>query len=154
MWYKFTDHAETRHAGIALAVLLSAALSLPAHSAEIWKIDPAKSKFSSDTATLSIARDAKGLNQTAGKVIVISKGNVYLVTGAAASNGSGLKLADYSHMANGKAVLIGTNARSADPCGFRCMQGAAEPRMTVTFKTVNPEGQQVKDMLAYNEPKQ
>jgi hypothetical protein len=34
------------------------------------------------------------------------------------------------------------------------MQGAAEPHMTVTFKTVNPEGQQVKDMLAYNEPKQ
>jgi hypothetical protein len=152
MWYKFTNHVETRHAGIALAALLSAALSLPAHSAEIWKVDPAKSKFSSDTATLSIERDGQGLNPTAGKIIVISKGNVYLVTGAVAANSSSLKLADYSHMKDGSAVLIGINARSEDPCGFRCMSGAPEPRRTVTFRTVNPSGQQVKDMFAYNVP--
>ena len=52
MWYKFTNRFETRHAGLALAVLLSAALSLPANAAEIWKVNFAKSTFSSGSNTL------------------------------------------------------------------------------------------------------
>jgi hypothetical protein len=140
-------------AALVLSVALPQAGFAVTSDAGIWNVDPAQSKFSSDSATLTIKR-AGGVNPTAGAAIVISKGNVYLVTNASASNSSGLKLADYTNMKDGRAVLIGTHAQSADHCGLRCIQGAPDPRMTVTFKTVNGGGQQIKDMLAYNGPKQ
>jgi hypothetical protein len=57
-------------------------------------------------------------------------------------------------MKDGKAVLIGTNAQSADHCGFRCQSGLPDNRMTVTFKAVDGRAQQINDMLALGGPKQ
>jgi hypothetical protein len=51
-------------------------------------------------------------------------------------------------------VLIGTNAQSADHCGFRCQSGLPDNRMTVTFKAVDGRAQQINDMLALGGPKQ
>ena len=71
------------------------------------------------------------------------------MTGAAASDSKGVKLVDYAGMVrDGKAVLIGTNARSTDHCGFRCQTGLPDPRLTLTFTAVNAAGQQINDMLA------
>jgi hypothetical protein len=116
-----------------------------------WKVDPAKSKFSSGFATLSLER-VEGVNSTSGSLIFISKGNVYL-TGTAASNSSGLKLAD-TGMKDGKAVLIGTYAQSMDLCGLRCQTGGRIRLITVTFRAVDPEGKLINDMLAYGGQKQ
>ena len=61
----------------------------------------------------------------------------------------GLQPAEYARMTKeGSAVLIGTNARPADPCGFRCQGGLAELRMTLTFSPVEGAGPQINDMLA------
>ena len=61
----YTNRFETRYAGIALTVLLSTALSLPAHAAEIWKVNLAKSTFSSGSNTLVLER-ASGKASTQG----------------------------------------------------------------------------------------
>jgi len=140
----------------ALATLVLATVSSHATFAGtldsgIWEVNSAQSSFNSSSATLTLER-ANGLSPARGPAIVIFKGNIYLVRGATASNGSALKLADYANTKDGKSVLIGTQVRSEDPCSFRCIQGAQERRMTVTFSTVNG-GQQIRDMLAYNGPK-
>jgi hypothetical protein len=56
-------------------------------------------------ATLTIER-VGGVNPTAGRFILISKGSVYLVTGA--SDSKGVQPVDYTNMSAGKGVLIGT----------------------------------------------
>jgi hypothetical protein len=123
-------------------------LAFAASEAGIWKVDPAKSKFNASSATLTIKR-ADGANSTGGKFIVISGAGVYLVTGSSASDSKGLKPVDFSRMTQtGEAVLIGTNPRSMDPCGFACRAGLPERTRTVTFKVVNRGEQQIKDMLA------
>ncbi len=120
----------------------------------VWKVDPAKSKFNSGFATITIERSG-GVNPAAGSFILISKGSVYLMTGAAASDIKGVKQVDYTGMMrDGKAVLIGTNARSADYCGFRCQSGLPDNRVTLTFKAVEGKGPQINDMLALGGPKQ
>ena len=117
--------------------------------AGLWKVHPEKSKMGSDSATLAIERVA-GVNPTSGRFVVVSKGNVYLVASAADAYGdNGVKLVDYaSMMRSGKAVLIGTNARSTGLCGFRCQGGRSEPHITLTFKAVNTGRQAIKQMLA------
>ena len=141
------------------ALVLAAALpqaGFAAASSDLgtWKVDVAKSNFHSGFATLTIDR-AGGVNPTAGSFIVISKGSVYLVTGAAASDSKGVKPVDYTNMSAGKGVLIGTNAQSADHCGFRCQIGLVDSRpMTLTFKAADGAGQQINDMLAYDGQKQ
>jgi hypothetical protein len=134
---------------LALAAALpQAGLAATASDDGIWRVDAAKSNFSSGSATLTLER-AESANPAAGSFIVISKGSVYRVTGATANDGKGVQQVDYALMTReGKAVLIGTNARSADLCGFRCQGGLPEPRMTVTFRAVNGAGQQINDMLA------
>ena len=141
-------------AALVLAAALPQAGFAAASDVGIWKVDPAKSNFSSGNATLTIQR-AGGVNPAAGSFIVISKGSVYLVTGAAASDGKGVQPVDYTKMSAGKGVLIGTNARSADRCGFRCQIGLPDSRpMTLTFKAVDGAGKQINDMLAYDGQKQ
>ena len=135
-------------AALVLAAALPQAGFAATSDAGLWKVNPAKSNFSSGSATLTIERVGDA-NPATGSFIVISNGSVYRVTGATAYDGKGVQQVDYPRLAReGKAVLIGTNARSADLCGFRCQGGLPEPRMTVTFKAVNGAGQQVNDMLA------
>ena len=133
------------------ALLLGAALpqaALAADSYGIWKVDAAKSSFNSGSATLSIER-VSDASPGAGTVIVVSKGNVYLVTGATAYDSRGIKQVDYARMATqGKAVLIGKNARSRDVCGFRCQGGLPEPKISLSFRPVSGADQHLNDMLA------
>ncbi len=121
--------------------------------AVLWRVDAAKSTFGSGVVTLSTAR-AGGVNTGAGSFIVISKGDVYLVKGAAAEVRNSLKQITYTNIKDGSVVLIGTKARSLDYCGFRCIQGAVESTMTVTFKTVNATGKQINDMIAFGGQRQ
>src|SRR5262245_42463226 len=79
------------------ALLLGAALpqaALAAQSDGIWKVDAAKSSFNSGSATLSMER-VSDANPGAGAFIVVSKGNVYLVTGATAYDSRGIQRIDY-----------------------------------------------------------
>ena len=137
---------------ILAALVLAAALPQVAFAAPsdagIWKVNPAQSKSRAGSVTLTIER-LNGVNATAGSFIVISKGSVYLLTGAAASYGKGLKQVDYDRMTNdGKAVLIGMNVRSTGQCGFRCQGGLLESRLTLTFNAASGARQQINDMLA------
>jgi hypothetical protein len=133
---------------LVACVLAVPQLAFAASEAGVWKVDPAKSKFNASSATLTIQR-ADGANATGGRFIVISGAGVYLVTGSSASDSKGLKPVDFSRMTQtGEAVLIGTNPRSLDPCGFKCRAGLPEPVRTVTFKVVNRGEQQIRDMLA------
>ena len=138
--------------------LLAAALPQAGFAANsdvgVWKIDPAHSKFNSGLATITIERSG-GVSPAAGRFVAISNGSVYLMTGAAASDFTGVKLVDYTGMMkDGKAVLIGTNAHSTDLCGFRCQSGLPDNRLTLTFKAVDGRGQQINDMLALDRLKQ
>ena len=139
---------------LVLAAALPQAGFAAASDVGIWKVDAAKSKLNSGNATLTIER-AGAVNPAAGSFIVISKGSVYLVTGAAANDSKGVKPVDYTNMSAGKSVLIGTNAQSADHCGFRCQIGLVDSRpMTLTFRAADGAGQQINDMLAYDGRKQ
>jgi hypothetical protein len=145
MWSKFANQFETRHAGIALVVLLSAALSLPANAADIWKINYEKSKFSSGSNTLVLERGSgqatsQSMNPkrdpSASTFLVISDGKVYLATDEAASDVSssnGVRKVNYTLWRDMKLVQIGYNARSTDYCGFSCQSGQPDKRMTLTF---------------------
>jgi hypothetical protein len=138
----YSKRFETRHAVIALSVLLSTALSLPAHAAEIWKVDLAKSTFSSGSNTLVLERasgkagiDAKA-NPASGTFLVISNGNIYLAADESASDATsstGVRTVDYTGWKDMKLVQIGEKVRSADYCGFRCQSGLPDSRMTLTF---------------------
>ena len=130
------------------AALPQAGLAATGSDDGLWKVNAAKSSFRYGSATLTIER-AKVANPAAGSFIVIIKGSVYRVTGATAKDGKRVRQVDYANMAKeGKAVLIGTNVRSAGLCGFRCQGGLPEPRMTLTFRAVIGAGQQINDMLA------
>ena len=66
---------------LALAAALpQAGLAAPTSDDGIWRVDAAKSNFSSGSATLTLDR-AESVNPAAGSFIVISKGSVYRVTG-------------------------------------------------------------------------
>ena len=153
MTCKFTTRFETRYAAIALAALFSAALSLSAQAAEVWKVNFEKSKFSSDSNTLVLDRangkattqgvDEKG-NPTASTLLIVSHGRIYLAMDEATYNAThnGVRTVDYPSMPGMKLVQIGENVRSKDYCGFRCQSGLPDTRMTVTFtaKGVDPRG--------------
>lgn len=135
-------------AALVLALALPQAGFAASSDAGLWKVNPAKSKFNSGSATLTMER-VQSVSSNAGSFIVISQGGVYVVTGAAASDSKGLKKVDYTRMArDGKAVLIGTKVRSTDHCGFACQRGLSERHLTLTFKAVNGAEQQINDMLA------
>src|SRR6266581_187163 len=94
-----TNRFDTRHAVLALTVLMSAAFSLPANAAEIWKINMAKSTFSAGANTLVLER-ASGKathdievkdNSGVGTFLVISNGNIYLAADEAAYDPSGTR---------------------------------------------------------------
>jgi hypothetical protein len=137
-------------AAIVLATAFSqAGFAQDTTAAGVWKVDPAKSSFGSGSATLTLERTGTA-NSAVGSFIVVSKGNVYRVTGAAASAGYSVKPAAYSLTTGGQAVLIGTKARSADHCSLLCQSGLSDRRMTLTFKAVDASGQQISDMLALN----
>ena len=140
-------------AALILTTAIPQAGSAAGSDAVLWRIDPAKSTFGSGVVTLSTKR-ADGVNAGAESFIVVSKGNVYLVKGAAAEVRNSLKQISYTNIKDGSVVLIGTKARSLDYCGFRCIQGAVESTMTVTFKTVNASGKQINDMIALGGPRQ
>ena len=161
MTCKFTTRFETRYAAIVLAALFSAALSLPAHATEVWKVNFEKSKFSSSSNTLVLDRDngkanAKGVdekgNPTANKLLIVSHGRIYLAMDEATYNTThnGVRTVDYPSMPGIKLVQIGDNVRSTGYCGFRCQSGLPDRNMTVTFtaKGVDPRGD-ISTILAF-----
>lgn len=137
-------------AALALTAAFShAGLAAPS-DAGIWRVDPTKSKMREGYTTLAIER-VQNSNPGAGKFIVISGQQVYLVTGPMAQNGSGVRPVDYTSMVrDGNAVLIGTGARAKEHCGFHCRAGLPEPKLTVTFRTAGGVQHHIEDMLAYN----
>ena len=148
-----TNRFETRHAGIALTVLLSAALSLPANAAEIWKVDLAKSTFGSGANTLVLERASGKATQgmelkgtpAPGTFLVISNGKIYLAADESASDATsstGVRTVDYTAWKDMKLVQIGDKVRSADYCGFACQSGLPDRRMTLTFTAKGDRPQQ------------
>ena len=164
---KFTNRRVTLSAGVVLSVLLGAALSLPAHAAEIWTVNVAKPKFGTSASTLVLERnngrsaasaaDAKG-NPSASTFLIISSGKLYLATddADAASSGNGVKTVDYSRWRGMKFVQIGDRVRSADSCGFSCQSGLNQSaviasHMTLTFTGKNVDaGRQMSTTLVFD----
>ena len=158
----YINRFETRYAGIALTVLLGAALSLPAQAAEIWKVDLAKSTFSSGSNTLVLERvsgkappqsiDAK--NPNAGTFLVISNGKIFLAADDgtyATSSGNGVRTVDYTGWKDMKLVQIGDKVRSADHCRFACQAGLPDRNMTLTFTAkVDDVAKRMSDVLVLN----
>jgi hypothetical protein len=148
---RFSNAARHTLISALTAFALSAALpqmALAAGSDGIWKIDAAKSNFSSGSATLSLRRVTQP-TPGAGGFIVVNRGNVYLVTGATAYDSRDIQKVDYDLMATqGTAKLIGTAARSRDVCGFRCQSGLPESKITLSFKPVAGNGPHINEMLA------
>jgi len=139
-----------------LLAFSQAALAQGTSLAGTWTIDAAKSNFNAGSASLSMARGASGMDKASGPFLVVSDdGNVYLATGAemreAAS--SVIKSAGYSHMETGKMMLIGTNARRDDVCGFRCQSGLMERSLTLRFTSVDGAEHLMGEMLAYKASK-
>ena len=153
MTCKFTTRLETRYAAIALAALFSAAMSLSAHAAEVWKVNFEKSKFSSGSNTLVLDRDngkattqgvdEKG-NPSASTFLIVSNGGIYLAMDEATYNAThnGVRTVAYPGMPGMKLVQIGYNVRYTNYCGFRCQSGFTDSRITVTFaaKGIDPRG--------------
>ena len=52
-----------------------------------------------------------------------------------------------------KMLLIGTNARRDDVCGFRCQSGLMERSLTLRFSSVDGAEHLMGEMLAYKAPK-
>jgi len=152
-----TNHSQVHRliiAGVA-AFAMSAALPHEAFAAPavgIWKVDPSKSKYNANSATLTLRRVQSGSAGT-GNFVVISGLGVYRMIGPAhAADTAGLKQVDFqTMMRTGEAVLIGTYPRSNDICGFACSHGLSEKVRTVTFRVANKGEQQIRDMLASEE---
>jgi len=139
-------------AATALLMVSQSATAQGANLAGAWTIDPAKSSFSAGSASLSIARSGTAMDKSSGPFLVVSDaGNVYLATGESMS--SIMKVADYSHMESSKMVLIGTNARRDDFCGFRCQAGLMERSLTLRFSSVDSAEHLMGEMLAFKAPK-
>jgi hypothetical protein len=115
-----------------------------ASDAGIWKVERANSQIGPSTATLTLER-AGSVNH-ASTFMATSNGNVYLVKGAPASISN-----DLNRMKEGKALLIGTDARATAFCDYRCEEGFAEPHMTLTFNVRHGRQQQIANMLAQAE---
>jgi hypothetical protein len=137
---------------LALTAALPKAGFAATSEAGTWKVDPTKSKFAYGSATLNIHL-VEGASPAAGEFIVVSKGNVYLMTGAAGDSKDGAKPVDYTNMSAAKGVLIGTNARTTNYC-LSCQYGAPQTSVTLTFKAVDATGKQINDMIAFGGPKQ
>ncbi len=142
---KFTNPFETRYVGIALAALLSAAMSSPANADETWKVDMARSHFSAKSNTLVLHRNygkastestnAQG-KPTTGTFVVISDGKVYLATDEAATDATSCttaKTVDYARWRGMKLVQIGENVRPIGYCGFECQSGFPSNHLTLAF---------------------
>ena len=123
------------------ALVLAAALPQASTAMTAWKVDPAKSRSSSGSVTLTI-QSVGAASQASGSFIVVANGNVYRVTGPTANDGNVVQQADYARFkTQGKAVLIGTRARATNYCGANCQFGVVGPGMTLTFKPVSGAGQ-------------
>jgi hypothetical protein len=112
-----------------------------------WKIETAR--FNDRQVSLSIERDAAVAGQASGQIVVVNGSNVYLATGMDAHAMAGSKMADIAN-AGGKLVLIGTHARRADFCSFKCQYGLPERALTLRFTSVEGAEQLMGDMVAYN----
>ena len=154
---KFINQSRARHTMMASLAALILTASIPqiafaASDAGIWKVNAAKSKFNSKSTTLTIQR-VEGAAPGTDSFVVISGAGVYWVTGSKASDSAGLRPADFETMTKtGEAVLIGTHPRSLDECRFQCRAGLPEKVRTVTFRVVKTGEQQIRDMLASDDP--
>ena len=139
----YSNQLKTHFAALGSGLLLSAALSLPAHADEIWKINYAKSHFGPAANTLVL--EYKGTSQraattatpSAGSLLVIADKKVYLVTDETTasdiSSSNGVRTIDYTRWRDMKMVQVGDNVRTNYYCGFRCQSGFREIGVTLTF---------------------
>src|SRR5262245_60557611 len=132
-----------------VAVALGSALpqaSFAASYAGLWKVEKARSNPNS-TATITISRAKAGGGSATDKFLAITDTGVYVVSRASAANSGSLKPADLSQMMETSvAVLIGTQPRSNEPCGFDCRSGLTERKLTLTFNVVKDGEKQMNEM--------
>jgi hypothetical protein len=157
MWSKSSLGSPRHYGGIALTLLLSSALSLPAHAMEKWKIDLAKSHFSSGSNTLVLERDtgspAAPGKAAGGSFVVISGDKVYIARGETAFDAASgkIKTVDYNRWKDMKIVQIGEKVRTNDYCSFHCQAGHLESRRTLTFTAVGGDpSPQMRDVVVLN----
>jgi hypothetical protein len=158
MWNKPTLSAR-KYCGIALSLLLSSALSLPAHAMENWKVNMAKSHFSSGVNTLVLERDTGSPNApgkaAGGSFVVISGDKVYVAKDESAFDAASgkFKTVDYNRWRDMKIVQIGEKVRTNDYCSFHCQAGHPEPHRTLTFIAVGGDpSPRMRDIVVLNTP--
>lgn len=161
MWSKPALLSSKHYGRFALMVLLTSALSLPVHAMERWKVNMAKSHFSSGSNTLVLERDtgAPGAAATAkaaaGSFLVIAGDNVYLATDEAALDAATGKIrtVDYSRWKDMKIVRLGEKVRSDDYCSFRCQTGHPDNHRTLTFRsTAGDPSEKMNSIVVLNTP--
>jgi len=161
MWSKPTFRSTKRYGGIACILLLSSALSLPADAMEKWKINMAKSHFSSGSNTLVLERDTgpsgaalKG-NPAAGTFLVIAGDKLYVATDESAfdaATGKTIKTVDYNRWKEMKIVQLGEKVRTNDVCSFHCQSGLPDDHRTLTFRaTAGDPTPQMRSVVVLND---
>jgi hypothetical protein len=144
----FTATARRTVISTLAALVIATALPQASTAMTAWKVDPAKSRSSSSSITLTI-ESVGTASQASGSFIVVANRNVYRVTGPTASDSNVVQPAAYARLkAQGKAALIGTKARAMNNCGSNCRFGVVGPSMTLTFKPVAGAEHDINDMLA------
>ena len=162
MWFKSTAYSVSKRRTIGLAVLLSTAWLLPAHAADVWKIDLTRSKFSATGNTLVLERvnertdsTAATGNSTTGTFLVISNGNLYMAKDETAANAwfpGSIRKIDYANWKGMSLVQIGERVRPTNICGFHCQAGLPETHMTYTFKATGGDPtERMGKMVVFND---
>jgi hypothetical protein len=134
-------------AALALTALPQAGFAAGTE-AGLWKVNPALSKSDSRSSRLVIDR-VKATDGSAGTLVVISKGRVYLATPAASSS-SGVQAVDYKAWNGMNLTQIGLGARAINHCGVDCRFGDVGDRLTVTFRNTGAGSEMMSNALALN----
>jgi hypothetical protein len=137
-------------------VLAQAGFARAATDAELWRVNPAHSKLSIGSNTLTVehagTRDINSKAKTDTSFLVVEGRKVYLATPAAAFDGSKtMKDEAYSNWKGMRLIQIGDYARATVYCGSRCHDGVLENGMTITFQSVGSMDQ-ANELLAANRP--
>jgi len=135
------------HSAIAIAALLGAAVTAPAHADEFWTINYERSHFGPGTNVLVLDRSnaqTAATKTASGSFLVISGGKLYMaVDEAALASPPGARKVDFTGWRGMKLVQIGDNVRY-DYCRLACQTGAYQNRAALLF---NAHGQDPTDTM-------
>jgi hypothetical protein len=123
-------------AGIAQVTTIYPPIGLAGNQMDsgVWKLKNSRAPAGNpQNRVLEMERNAKPVvPENPGRLLIVSRGNVYIATGEAAKDSLAGKRVDPKRM-----VKIGSNVRSNEPCGTTCQFGETEKHLTLTFTALD-----------------